>query len=116
MLRWRPWSYSCASCGTKVRSWTTSGIGVGRAGDGAAGDERLLGVVGDQVAGGLAGVHVEAGDAPGVVVVEHQPRALLVGVVEGLAAVVGGVASTVMSGTFATLDALRPRRCSRRPA
>ena len=65
-------------------------------------------VVGDQVAGGLAGVHVQAGDAPGVVVVEHQPGALLVGVVEGLAAVVGGVADTLriasgMSGTFSTL-------------
>ena len=51
-------------------------------GDDAVGDELLLGVVGDQVAGGLAGVHVEARDAVGVVVVEHQPRALLVGVEE----------------------------------
>jgi Vitamin K epoxide reductase family len=54
---------------------------LGGAGDRAAVDQRLLGVVADQVAGSLTGVDVEAGDAPRVVVVEHQPRALLVGVV-----------------------------------
>ena len=42
----------------------------------------LLDRVLQQVARGLAGVDVEAGDAVGVVVVEHQPGALLVGVVE----------------------------------
>ncbi len=47
-------------------------------------DEALLHRIGDQVAGGLARVHVEARDAPGVIVVEHQARALLVGVEERL--------------------------------
>ena len=79
-------------------------------GDGARADELLLLVVGDEVAGGLTRVHVEARDAPGVVVVEHQPRALLVGVEEGLDAVVGDVAYGVMSGTSTHVDALRPRR------
>ena len=50
----------------------------------AAADERLLGRVRQQVARGLAGVDVQARDAHRVVVIEHQPRALVVGVVEGL--------------------------------
>ena len=79
---------------------------VGR--DGAAVDERLSPAVGDQVAGGLTRVHVEARDAPGVVVVEEQPRALLVGVVEGLDAVVGDVLGRHV-GHVADGDALRPR-------
>ena len=53
-------------------------------GQDAIGDQRLLGVVGDDVGRCLTGIHVEPGDAPGVVVVEHQPRALGVGVEERL--------------------------------
>ena len=77
-------------------------------------DQLLLGRVGDEVAGGLAGVHVQAGDAPRVVVVEHQPRALLVRVVEGLAAVVAAEQSGTPAvadhvGHVLDADALRPR-------
>ena len=46
-------------------------------------DEILLDGVLQDVRRGLAGVDVEPGDAVGVVVVEHQPGALLVGVIEG---------------------------------
>ena len=69
-------------------------------------DQRLLHRVGEHVAGGLAGVHVEAGDAPRMVVVEHQPRALLVGVEERLrpGARIGHV------GDVADADALRDTR------
>jgi len=49
----------------------------------------LLGVVGDDVSCGFARIDVQAGDAPGVIVVEHQPGALLVGVVEGHGPIVG---------------------------
>jgi len=45
-------------------------------------DEVLLDRVLQNVRGGLTGVHIQASDAVGVVVVEHQPLALLVGVVE----------------------------------
>ena len=38
----------------------------------------------DQVTRGHAGIDIEAGDADGVVVVKHQPAALLVGVIKGL--------------------------------
>ena len=43
----------------------------------------LLDFVRYQVARGFARVHIQAGDAPGVVVVEHQPGTLLIIVVEG---------------------------------
>ncbi len=56
-------------------------------GNGPIGNQRLLGRVGDQVACSLACVYVQAGDAPGVIVVEHQAGALLVGIVEGHAAI-----------------------------
>ena len=75
----------------------------------ARAEEPLLGRVGDHVAGGLAGVDVQAGDAPRVVVVEEQPRALLVGVVEGLAAV-GRAVADVHIWDVLHADALRPRR------
>ena len=62
-----------------------SGVPTPRPAERASGsDQALLHVIGDQVASGLTGVDVQAGDAPGMVVVEHQPRALLVGVEEGL--------------------------------
>ncbi len=114
------------SLGTKVLSWMTSGMPMRQ-----AGDERrwaissVLGVIVDQVGRGLAGVDVQAGDAPGVVVVEQQPGALLVGVVVGLCALarivrrarhVAGRAgpgkpcsrtpSNHMSGTYSTLTPL----------
>ncbi len=98
--------------GTKVRSCTISGIW-------SAGmihstvDQRLLGFVGDQIAGSLARIDAEAGDTPGVVVVEHQPRTLLVGIVVCLAAIIRcrtvgytGYILTI-SGTFPTLAPLR---------
>ncbi len=46
-------------------------------------DQVVLHGVGHQVAGRFTGIDVQAGDAVGVVVVEHQPRALLVRPVEG---------------------------------
>ena len=60
----------------------------------------LLGRVTQQIARGLARVDVEAGDAIGMVVVEHQPAALLVGIVER-----HRIAGTeaCMSGTFCVL-------------
>ncbi len=77
---------------TKVLSWMIRGIprpgrsgeqaGVD-AGDVGAVDQVLLDLVGQQVTRGLARVDVEAGDAERVVVVEHEPGALLVGVEEG---------------------------------
>ena len=67
--------------------------GIWSAGKSPVGDQLLFGRIGDQIARCLACVDVEAGDAPGVVMVEHQSRALLVGVVEGLAAV--GVGRTI---------------------
>ncbi len=60
-------------------------------GDEAPVDQRLLGRVLDDVGRSHAAVDVQAGDAPGMVVVEHQPGALLVGVVEGHLAI-GGIA------------------------
>ena len=83
--------------------------GVRRARDRSGVEELLLGLVCDQVAGCLTGVHVEPGDAPRVVVVEEQPGALLVGVVEGLAPVVGRLAD-VHVGHVLDTDALRPVR------
>ena len=74
-----------------------------------AADQLLLGVIGDQVTSSLAGVHVQAGDTPGVIVVEQQAGALLVGVVEGQAAVVGSIAaSRTHVGHVRHTDALRP--------
>ncbi len=75
-------------------------------------DQRLLGVVGDDVGRGLAGIDVQAGDAPGVVVVEHQPGALLVGVVVGLRAVArivrgAGHAQVVLPAQLAIVSPLR---------
>ena len=55
----------------------------GQRADRPAVDERLLDRIVQQVAGGLARVHVQAGDAVRVVVIEHQPGALLVRVEEG---------------------------------
>ncbi len=60
---------------------------VGR--DRAAVDQRLFGGVRDQVAGCLARIDVQARNAPRMVVVEHQARALLVGVEEGQGAGTG---------------------------
>ena len=57
--------------------------------DDAAGNQVLLELVGDQVTGGLAGIDVQPCDAEGVVVIEHQPGALLVGVVIGRGTVAG---------------------------
>ena len=84
-----------------------------------------LGRVADQVAGGLAQVHVESRRPEGVVVIEHQPSGLLVGVVEGLAAVVGAEQSGTtcdgrrvavsMSGTLPHARTLRLRTWFRRP-
>ena len=48
----------------------------------------LLGLVSDQVTSRFTSIHIQAGDAPGMIVVEHQAGALLVGVVERLAAIV----------------------------
>ncbi len=73
---------------TKVLSWMTSGVPRPRPARGPVVISAAFGRVGDQVAGSFTGVDVQAGDTPGVVVVEHQPGALLVGVIEGLAAVV----------------------------
>ena len=50
----------------------------------AAGDQIILDRVVDQVTRGHAGIDIEAGDADGVVVVKHQPAALLVGVIKSL--------------------------------
>ena len=88
--------------------------GVVGARESTAVDQLLLGVVGDGVASGLTGVHVEPGDAPRVIVVEHQPRALLVAVVERRAAVVVGCADLRAAvrvghvGDVLDADALRP--------
>ena len=80
--------------------------------EGAAGaDQALLHGVGDQVAGCLAGVHVQPGDAPRMVVVEHQPGALLVGVEERLAPGAG----IRHVGHVADADALADSRWPRRP-
>ena len=76
--------------------------------DGATREESLLRGIGDQVTGSFTGIHVQAGDAPGVVVVEQQAGALLVGVVERLAAVVIGFASQFHVGHVRHTDALRP--------
>ena len=46
-------------------------------------DQGLLHSIGDQVAGSFTCINVQAGDAPGMVVVEQQARALLVGIEEG---------------------------------
>ena len=49
-------------------------------------EQALLNIVGNQVASGFTRVHIETGDAPRVIVVKHQPGALLVGVKERLCA------------------------------
>ncbi len=54
-----------------------------------SGEQVPFRLVGDQEAGGLAGIDVQSGDAPCVVVSPHQPGALLVGVEEGLCAGAG---------------------------
>ena len=46
-------------------------------------DQIILHRVVDQVPGGQAGIDIEAGDGHGVVVVKHQPAALLVGIIKG---------------------------------
>ena len=56
-------------------------------GQDAVGDELLLDVIDQQVAGRFTHVDVQAGEAEGVVVVEHQPAALLVAVEVGADAV-----------------------------
>src|SRR5690606_15424236 len=55
-------------------------------------DEVLLDLVAKQVSGSFAGVDVQAGDAKGMVVIEHEPGALLVVVVKGQRTVAGVVA------------------------
>ena len=58
-------------------------------------DELVVDRVHDEVARSLAGVDVQAGEREGVVVVEHEPTALLVGVVVGGDAVTGGAGAHV---------------------
>ena len=79
--------------------------------DDVAVDQVAFPLVGDHVAGGHAGQHVEAGDAEGVVVVEEQTRGLLVAVVEGH----GAVARIGHVGHVGDADALGIGRWSRRP-
>ena len=69
------------------------------------GDQVLLRRVGHQVAGGFAGVDIEARDAPRMVVVEHQPGTLLVGVEErnGPIARIGHVGNILDTDTFRIL-------------
>ena len=66
-------------------------------------DQFLLCGVGDQVARCLADIDVQAGDAIGVVVVEHQPGALLVAVIVSRLRPSPGFG---MSGTFSMLTPL----------
>ena len=56
-------------------------VGVGR--QGAIGNHGLHGGVLQHITGSLTAIYVQAGDAIGMVVVEHQTGALLVGVEEG---------------------------------
>ena len=70
----------------------------------AAGSHKpLFGLVRDQITRSFTGIDVEPGDAPRVVVVEHQAGTLLVRVVEGLAAVVraGAVGNAGIDGSLA---------------
>ena len=89
--------------------------GVIGSGDDTSVHQRLLGCVLDDVGRSLAGVDVQAGDAPGVVVVEHQPGALLVGVVEGHLAV-GGIAAVAPYPARAARWCPAGRLCSHRQA
>ncbi len=84
----------------------------GRGSDRAAGDELLLHRVAQQVTRGLTGVHVEPRDPVRVVVVEHQPRALLVGVEEGqrTGTGVGHVRDVVHADALGVGGALAGRR------
>ena len=53
-------------------------------------DELFLYRIHDEVAGSFTGIHVQAGEPEGVIVVEHEPATLLVGPVVGGHAVAGG--------------------------
>ena len=81
----------------------------GPAVDGPAVDQSQLHVVLDQVARSLAGIDIEARDPPGMVVVEHQPGALLVGPVEGLRSRVRDCSSRPASRTSLSLRRFRVR-------
>ena len=70
-------------------------------------DQSLFDRIGQNVAGGHAGVDVQAGDAVGVIVVEHQPGALLVGVIIGRRAgtgIVGGPGRPRRNGIAAGVE------------
>ena len=73
------------------------------------GNQAFLGIVADEVAGSLARVDVEASDAPGMIMVEHEARALLVGVIEGRTAVIIRLADIHVRDVLYA-DALRPLR------
>ena len=70
------------SPGTKVLSWMTRGISVESGIESISRIQRPLTRVDQQVARGHAGIDVETGNAIGMVVIEHQPAALLVGIVK----------------------------------
>ena len=80
---------------------TKPGIDAGHVG---AIDQVLFYLVGQQVACSHASIDIEAGDAVGMVMVEHQPGALIVGIVEGQSAL--GFISIVHVGTLFTLTPL----------
>ncbi len=85
-----------------------------------AADQLLLDWILDEISSSFACIDIQAGDAPGVVVVEQEAGGLLVGVVEGLAAVVASEQSgtqqglATMSGTFWTLTPCGQDGCSHR--
>ena len=66
-------------------------------------DQIFLVRVHNQITRGLAGIDVEAGDPEGVVVVEHQPVALLVGIIESHGPLTRGSHVGNVLGTHALL-------------
>ena len=72
-------------------------VGHGRDAGGGSVGQRALGGVDQEVACGFTGVHVQAGDSIGVVMVEHEATTLLVGVVEGHFAFTGRHARDVLA-------------------
>ena len=52
-------------------------------------DQGCFSIITDDVSCSLTSVDVQAGDAPGMVMVEHKAGTLLIGVVEGHTAVIG---------------------------
>ena len=77
---------------TQVLSWMTRGIPIsGRPADRPglipvtirSGNHILFHRVCQQVRTGFTGIDIEPGDTVGMVMVEHEPGALLVGIVEG---------------------------------